>query len=301
MSADSEGGSHSRGGELKQLDKTREYLRQVYNRKIQQDYDRVVLVIGDEGAGKSTLMLQCMWMWEQVRENEPTPDSVIDRVVFGERDEYKEMLLNSESGDPISVQDAAHVLFSKDAMVGDQKDIEKAMLDMRIENYFVLLGFQDWRDIPDALRRRRAKNVLRVPERGTIIGYSRDSMDEKYDNPNDGWWPEPDFEDEFPSLEGTELWDRFNERDAEAKRERLQDSKDISTEDAQKEEQIKIALRAVKPWADDRGMTQADAASLTDYSQSWVSDKVSNWEKGEYRDLVDENDDANRVTRKGLE
>lgn len=285
--------------QIRQLDRVRGYLNAVYERKIKRDFDRVVLVIGDEGAGKSTLMLQCMWLWEEIRGNDPTPDGVIDRVVFGEREEYKQMLLESENGDAISVQDAAHVLFSKDAMVGDQKEIEKAMLDMRIENYFVLLGFQDWRDVPDALRRRRAKNVLRVPERGRVLGYSRDSMDEKYDHPNDGYWPNADFEDRFPSLEGTELWERFNERDAEAKRERLEDSKELSTQDAQKEEQIKIALRAVKPWSDGRGMSQEDAATLTDYSQSWVSDKVKNWRKGEYRDLVGENDDANRVTRKG--
>lgn len=285
--------------QVQQLDRLTSYLRKVHERKIKKDFDRVVLVIGDEGAGKSTLMLQCMWLWESVRGNDPAPDDVIERVVFGEREEYKKMLLESESGDAISVQDAAHVLFSKDAMVGEQKDIEKAMLDIRIENYFILLGFQDWRDIPDALRRRRAKNVLRVPSRGTVLGYNRESMDEKYSASNDGWWPDADFEDRFPSLEGTQLWGAFRDADAQAKRERLEDAKEVSTEDAQKEEQIKIALRAVKPWSDDRGMTQAEAATLTDYSQAWVSDKVQNWRKGAYRDLVDENDDANRVTRKG--
>lgn len=282
--------------EVRELEKIRRYLEAIYQRKISQNYDRVVLVIGDEGAGKSTLMLQCAWFWEEIRGNEPTPKSVLDSVVWGNREGFKEKLLNADSGDVITVQDAAHVLFRKEAMHGEQIEIEKALLDIRIENYLILLGFQDWGDVPDGLQRRRAKNVLRVPSRGRILGYSRSSLDEKYSNSDDDWWPDPDFEDRFPSLEGTDLWGEFERQDAQEKRERLGDSHEKDVEDVQKEEQIKIALRAVKPWVDERGMTQSEAATLTDYSQAWVSDKVQNWRRGAYRDLVGENDDANRVT-----
>lgn len=282
----------------KQLDKVRRYLEKVYHNKIQNDYDRVVLVIGDEGKGKSTLMVQCMWLWEEIRGNDPDPDKIIDRVVFGERDAYKQQLLNSNSGDAISIQDAAHVLFTREAMHGDQIEIEKAMLDIRIENYLILLGFQDWSDAPDALRRRRAKNVLRMDERGEVMGYNRDSMDEKYAKSNKGWWPTADFEDTYPPLEGTPIWERFKEADKEAKRRRLQDSQQIDEKDARKQEHIKFAIRMAEPWNDDGGFDYRTIASKIDYERNWVGERIREWKEGAYRDLVGQDDTVHRVTAK---
>jgi hypothetical protein len=57
-------------------------------------------------------------------------------------------------------------------------------------------------------------------------------------------------------------------------------------DDIRDEEQIKTALRAVRPWSDDDGMTLRDAAKLTDYSYSWVRDRVEEWTDGAHRDLV---------------
>lgn len=288
----------------KQLQNFRNFLQGVYDNQITDDDDLVLLMIGDEGAGKSTLMLWATVFWLKIQGIEPTPQNCLERIVYGDREAYKQKLLDSEETDIVTVQDAPHVLFAKEAMHGDQIDIEKAMVDIRINNYLIILGFQSWQMVPKDIRARRAQAAVRVykndnGERGYMDLFGRPQLDEKYSNLDESQWPEPRFEDRFPPLEGTDVWDAFNEKDEEKKRERLEETKEASKKDLRKEEQIKIALRAVKPWADDRGMTQAEAASLTDYSQAWVSDKVQNWRKGAYRDLVDENDDANRVTRKG--
>jgi len=37
----------------------------------------------------------------------------------------------------------------------------------------------------------------------------------------------------------------------------------------------------VKPWDESRGMSQADAAQIVDYSESWVGKRVREWRKGE--------------------
>lgn len=289
---------------MKQLHNFRNFLQGVYEEQITDDDDLVLLMIGDEGAGKSTLMLWATIFWLQLQGQEPTPGNCLDRIVYGDRETYKEKLLSSEETDIVTVQDAPHVLFAKEAMHGDQIDIEKAMVDIRINNYLMVMGFQSWDMIPKDFRSRRAQAAVRVyknddGDRGYMDVYGRPELDEKYSDLDRSEWPDPHFEDRFPSLEGTEVWNAFVEKDTEKKKERLEDTKEPSTKDLRKEEQIKIALRAVKPWTDDRGMTQKDAASLTDYSQAWVSDKVQNWRKGAYRDLVDEDDDANRVTRKG--
>jgi hypothetical protein len=62
---------------------------------------------------------------------------------------------------------------------------------------------------------------------------------------------------------------------------------EAAAEQAQREEAVKTALRAVKPWDDDRGMSYKDAAKLIDYSSSWVGNRVDDWDAGQYRDLIE--------------
>jgi hypothetical protein len=203
---------------LKALDTSQRFLERLYEERIQQDYDAVIPVIGDEGVGKSTYILQLMTMWQHIRGGDGTPESVLDKIVWGGREEFKEAVANRPEGHVVCHMDAARVLFSKDAMVGEQKEIQKDFLDMRMKNNVYFLGFQDWDIIPSMIKKRRAKFAFVIPERGVVRGYNRDSLDRRY---KDGRWPKQDMPDRFPSLDGTELWDRFESLDLEKKRERI--------------------------------------------------------------------------------
>ena len=260
-----------------------QWLQGLHDRVISNDYDRVVIVLGEEGDGKSTFILGAMEMWYRIlgrcREGErPDPDRLLSHITFDSREEFKTQLLNSDPKDPVAAMDAAHILHNKEAMHGGQVDVEKTLLDIRIENFLVLLGYQDWSDIPDQLRSRRAKNVIHIPERGTVHGYGRASIDEKY---KDGEWPEPDLKDTFPPLEGRELWEQFNEMDHERKKERLQDQQEADPDKVRWQAMAEMVVYLVKPWADQAGLSQTDAADVVGYSQTWVSDRCSEWEKGQ--------------------
>lgn len=209
------------------MDRYQTYLERLY-KTVQQDWDRIIPVVGEEGAGKSTLILQSIWLWNHIRGKEPTPDSTLRHVVFDDRDSFESALANSNPTDPIGVMDAAHVLHKKDAMNPEQKETEKTLLDIRIDNYVIFLGYQDWDDIPTQLQRRRAKNLIRIPSRGRLQGYNRSQLDEKYEASKRNWWPDPSLEDTFPDLEGTELWERFNELDRDRKETRLSGGSDDS-------------------------------------------------------------------------
>jgi hypothetical protein len=206
-------------------------------------------------------------------------------VVWGGRDEFKQALVNDAPRSVITVQDAARVLYKKEAMVGDQRELEKDLLDVRTKEFVMLLGFQDWNVIPSMLQNRRAYNAFYIPRRGVVEGYGRDELDQWA---ADDKRPEPSFVDRFPKLDGTELWAEFQRRDKEAKDERILGTTDPDPADVAREERIKTTLRAVKPWDDSRGMSQVDAAELVDRSQTWVSDRVREYRRGEHRDLVDE-------------
>jgi len=107
----------------------------------------------------------------------------------------------------------------KEAMDSDQIEVEKDLLDVRVKEHVILLGYQDWDIIPTFLQKRRAKNLFYIPTRGTLWGYKRSTIDERRESDS---WPEPDMTAQFPSLEGTDLWRRYKRRDVEMKKERMQ-------------------------------------------------------------------------------
>jgi hypothetical protein len=203
---------------MKKIDR---WMEMVYEKRIQRQYDQITPVVADEGKGKSTFMLEATGRWQRLKGDEPTPDSVLDRVVWDDRAEFRTALADYPRRAAIPVMDAAHVLYNREQMDPEQIETEKGLLDVRTQEFFILLGYQDWGDIPRTLRKRRAKNVFRIPTRGKIYGYSRASLDEKYNECGEGEWPEPDLVDTFPRLDGTDLWTEFKRRDREHKKARL--------------------------------------------------------------------------------
>lgn len=202
------------------MDRIQTWLGILHDQYIQDDWDRIIPVIGSEGVGKSTLILIMIWLYNLHRGLEPSPENVLSHVVFDSRDAFRDELIGADPGDPIAVMDAAHVLHNLEVMMPGQRETQKNLLDIRIENYVIFLGYQDWDDIPKQLRSRRAENALRIPRRGLVYGYNREQLDEKYDDLGKNEWPDPALRDTFPDLEGTELWNRFDEIDRERKRKR---------------------------------------------------------------------------------
>lgn len=257
----------------------------LYHEGTQDQWDRVILVIGDEGVGKSTLMLTTGILWKHIKDQPVDADGLLDQVVWGGRSEFKQKLTSAEPQSVIPVMDAARVLHNLETQVAEQRDIQKDMLDIRVKGFLFLLGFQDWDDVPKFLKKRRAKNALVIPRRGYVKGYNRDAMDHKYETDD---WPDPTFRNHFPTLEGLDIWDQFKDRDEDEKMERIQAGDDPDPDDVYWNMQAKVALRSVKPWSEDEGMTQRGAAKLIDFSASWINDRLDEWDDGHHRDLLGE-------------
>lgn len=222
------------------MKKVQRWLEKVYERRNTEELDTVVLVIGDEGAGKSTFMIQLKVLWKVITgqaENMAAVDSdeVLDEIVWGERDEFRDALEDRPPRTAVPVMDAAHALYRREATHPDEIEAEKDLLDSRFKEHLLPLGFQDFGDIPKILAERRAHFAFHLPfdqgpKKGLIRGYGRDALDERWD---DGEWPEADLRDRFPSLEGTDLWREYKQRDRERKRARMgADDGDAETESA---------------------------------------------------------------------
>lgn len=201
------------------------YLDKLYDDVITQEFDRIIPIVGDEGMGKSTFIIQLMWFWEYVLGREPEIDAVLDQIVWDNPDEFKLALSEAQPRTMITVMDATRVLHKKQAMDRTQIDLEKDLFDVRMKENVILLGYQDWGTIPTVLQERRAKNMFYIPKRGTVYGYNRKSMNEKVEMDGDEW-PEPDMTDTFPSLEGKQIWRRFKELDLKHKQERIKPEED---------------------------------------------------------------------------
>lgn len=215
------------------LEKTRRFQERLYEERISEDWDAVIPVIGEEGVGKSTYILWWTWDWKRVRDVEPAAENVLNTIIWEDRQAFKKALVEYPNQSVVPVMDAHRILFAKEAMESAQKEIEHDMLDMRIGERVILLGYQSWNDMPTILRRRRAKFAFHIPTRGTVHGYNRSSLDEMHENGGEEW-PKPDFSDRFPSLEGTDLWAEFERRDEEHKVERMMN------DDGEEEEEITL-------------------------------------------------------------
>lgn len=202
------------------FDRVRRFQELLYEEKISDEWDAVIPVVGDEGVGKSTFILGFIWNWMRIRGTEPSAEKALSSIVWDDREEFKSALVDYPNQAAVPVMDAPRVLFAKESMHSEQIDVEKDLLDMRIGERVILLGYQSWNDMPKILRRRRAKYAFRIPTRGTVRGYNRESLDEVFENDGDSW-PTADLTDRFPSLEGTEIWEEFQRLDEEHKRDRM--------------------------------------------------------------------------------
>lgn len=206
-------------------EKLHRWLEKVQDRRIKREFDNFVLIIGDEGVGKSNLIVGLLWWWQMLRGRTPEVDPTLDRLVYN-KDEFKAAMANWEKRAGIGAMDAARILYKKDAMNPEQKELEKDLLDVRTKEHLVLLGFQEWDIVPTSLQNRRAQHCLRIPSRGVVHGYSRKTMDKIDGIEDEGDWPEPDMVDTFPflgNLDGEigDCWAAFKERDLERKKQRL--------------------------------------------------------------------------------
>lgn len=260
------------------------FLEQVYETKICKEFDRVVPVVADEGMGKSTLIIELTWIWQQIRDQVPDPDSVLNQIVWNDRNEFERALAHFEPRSVIAAMDAARILNKKETMDPDQVEIELDLLDVRSKEHLFLLGYQEWDLIPTMLQKRRAKHLLRIPQRGVVYGYSRETLDDKVGSDD---WPDPDMRDTFPALDGKPVWEEFKEIDKEKKMSRMDVSDDDNGET--RKEKINRIVDDIKS-RDIENFVSIHGGNKTPYINQtiiWNEFDVNKTEAEDIKDLLD--------------
>jgi len=202
------------------MEKLKNWIQMVEERRIDREFDLMCPIVADEGYGKSTLILTLAGLWHQQIGKAVDPEAIFDRIAWSSRDEFKHLAVDSDPRDVIAAPDAARILYKRDAMDPDQRELEKDLLDIRTHEYLFLLGFQSWDIIPSMLQDRRAKQLLYIPRRGVVHGYNRSSLNQKCRLDPDEW-PDPDMTANFPPLDGKKIWKEYQKLDKQKKRERI--------------------------------------------------------------------------------
>ena len=110
------------------------WLEQTHDR-LRDDYDSIVPVIGDEGVGKSTLLLQCGYLWRDVIGREQTVESVVEGQIAWDYDEFKTDLGENPHYSCSVVHDAARVMSRKKAMHAEQIELEEDLFDYHVKKF----------------------------------------------------------------------------------------------------------------------------------------------------------------------
>jgi energy-coupling factor transporter ATP-binding protein EcfA2 len=254
------------------------------------DEGAIYLVLGPPGSGKTSFALDILRVWGSL-----TGGAILSNVAWEGADEIttdsKAMLDGMADRDgPVLqlIDEAGQNLTSRgtDQQVTDQftkslKLVRKKEAGDRYAKRGSVLLIGHTRKDTAAEIRRLASGAFIKPSRydpGKVVFYESDGTADRLEQT-----------DEFEGV--TDTREKYDEHEASEFRVVTDDEEDDEGElrtpdDVRRDEAVRTCVRACKPWADDDGMSYADAAALVGYSQSWVGDRVREWTDGKHRHLV---------------
>lgn len=234
----------------------------IYFDKLKNDYDGLIIVAGDEGKGKSRLILHAIEHWIRITQNrEPVAEDV--KYITLDKIDFVNELQNPDKYS-IVVMDEAGEMASRSAMSRFNKIMTHAFQVIRGLNKLTILILPSLWDIDSFFRRRRARGFIYVYKRGSFAFWSQSrlrkmvALNEQYPVKN-YWRTRPTFFDTFPNYKGIllEPYSKLKQKKMEEMVKRLKDevAKDVEEETVPIRAQIALNLQK-------KGMSIKDIAEV---------------------------------------
>lgn len=172
--------------------------------ELRKDFDWLLLIIGYEGIGKSTLgMVACKIVDHSFN---------VSRICF-EADEFHRLVDTVPKYSAILVDEGTALLFSRDSMKRDNKRVVATLTQCRYKNLFIAICVPDFFLIDKYVRVHRARTLLKLVGRGRFGFYSRKRMRQIRIDPFTRMirYPAPNFYDDYPKVKGKE-WDEYKKK-----------------------------------------------------------------------------------------
>jgi len=138
-------------------------LRVIYKKVTQEDYDEVMVITGDEGTGKSRLMMHIVEWWNSQKGT--TKPEEVDECVALDSEQFSNILQEVYKG-AVRVNDEAADISSRGAMSKTNKLFMLVYQLIRGENLFTILVIPSIFDLDTFFRKRRVRHLIHVPTRG---------------------------------------------------------------------------------------------------------------------------------------
>jgi ABC-type dipeptide/oligopeptide/nickel transport system ATPase component len=139
----------------------------IVKKKNHQDHDTLFVIVGDEGSGKSNLMLHIL--------EEYNKEADIRDVAFN-KEEFVRVLKNMKRfGNPV-FDEAGDGMYSRDAMVGLNKLLIKTYMAIRGYNLFTILVLPNFFDLDSFFRQHRVKGLFQVYKRGSFKFWNKNQI-----------------------------------------------------------------------------------------------------------------------------
>lgn len=123
-----------------------------------------MVITGDEGTGKSRLVLHIMEWWNSQGERRPSPHDV-DECLAMDSEEFSSILQEVYTG-AIRINDEAADISARGAMNKTNKLFMLVYQLIRGENLFTILVIPSIFDLDTFFRKRRVRHLIHVPHRG---------------------------------------------------------------------------------------------------------------------------------------
>ena len=131
---------------------------------VEKDQDYIMCIEGYEGVGKTTLALHICKYFDSTFN--------VDRIIF-KLDEFKMQVKRAPKGAAILIDEGALVLFSRDAMKGEVRELIRLFTAIRQYNLFICICIPSFSIIDKYIREHRVKGLLKVNMRGRFAAYNK--------------------------------------------------------------------------------------------------------------------------------
>jgi len=181
-----------------------EVMDMQYDALKNRDWDNVVIVVGDEGTGKSTLLLHILDYWNTIKYGKVLKEHI--KFINLDIGAWADSLANCEKVD-INVLDESGDLSGRRAMSKLNVAVSRAYQIIRGDNINSFLALPDLFWLDGFFTKRRARGMIYVYKRGRFAYWSRDKLRKIIDlNANrvlkSVWVVKPSFYDTFPKYKG---------------------------------------------------------------------------------------------------
>lgn len=178
----------------------RHLLRTSY-RAHQDKQDTVLIITGNEGIGKSNLLLDIIEEWEKITGEHFT----IDNVGLNQEQWIHAISIAKKTVGIAPFDEAGDGLLSRDAMSDFNRDVVKMYIVIRGLSLLTVLVLPSFWYLDKFFRMHRVKGLFFVYSRGKVAFWNKKQIKKiimKGDDNQDVWVAKPSFRDSFPLYTG---------------------------------------------------------------------------------------------------